>query len=727
MYGEHVIVDVNNSGWKYNITASINKVCYVNSFGDHDRSLLVFTTDGVGIIDLDTDEYSVTEITDDILDVGRYGNYYFAVVNDGTKCCIREYDSGFKLLKQFDLTSDKAEIFIEGEYVYIFHRQTGDFYRYHTADFGSYKSIGKDYTNVMGIFDNGNDALMIASADGIKYSSVESDDIDEGGSTLVMSDLKSVLDTKINHIDYYGTTPDGKHQGYVIDTDDGVRRIDFEYDGGKCDYSKFETEQLYVGKEVYSEATPGEKYKMLRTGPKEFVLQTNTYQNLSVSTESNTIYSKDSTNLFYYSDGMLLSRSGNKIFRSVENSKGEMGSATQLTCFTQGLASTIRKIVEMDEGFVVFTINGVKNLVGPTRETVQSLTDICELTGIIENSIIKVSFGDDTIDPTDDQILFAVGDEVYTLYYNNDGTSVIHYKKLLTGMSGTGDIVGIDFIATGDDTTGQDIYVWVFFKDRAIEYKWSGYTSVPSATGKVKLFKTYKIKKGFISDKTDTNTQFVLYTTDNEVITTPLDQDEFTYVMQTASDITRNDATYFGQCYFFIFATDNTLYLCGTEGVLTKIKEYSSVPKIQNVQRTDEGVNRYAELDSSKTISIVEYKWDKDYVVNVKQEIGDIVEYDSGILLIADGKLCYSDETDYQKFGSDSIVPFSTTASFTNSGIQHVCIDDGRVIVTASDRQYTLEISDWKITGCEILKFSDIAPGFAAKDIVVYNNKVTFK
>lgn len=85
---------------------------------------------------------------------------------------------------------------------------------------------------------------------------------------------------------------------------------------------------------------------------------------------SNSIYSKDSTNLFYYSDWMLLSRSGNKIFRSVMNSKGEMGSATQLTCFTQGLASTIRKIVEMDKGFVVFTINGVKNLVGPTRETV---------------------------------------------------------------------------------------------------------------------------------------------------------------------------------------------------------------------------------------------------------------------------------------------------------------------------------------------------------------------
>lgn len=446
---------------------------------------------------------------------------------------------------------------------------------------------------------------MIAYSDGIKYSSVVGDDIDEGGSTLVMSDLENVLDVKINHIAYYGTTPDGNHQGYVIDTDNGVRRIDFEYDGSKCDYSKFSTEQLYAGKEVYSEANLGEEYKILQTGTKEFVLQTNAYQQLSVSTTSNSIYSKDSTNLFYYSDGMLLSRSGNKIFRSVENAKGEMGSATQLTCFTQDLASTIRKIVEMDEGFVVFTINGVKNLVGPTRETVQSLTDICELTGIIENSIIKVSFGDDTITPPAAQILFAVGDEVYTLYYNNDGTSTIHYKKLLTGMSGTGDIVGIDFVATGDDTTGQDIYVWVFFKDRAIEYKWSGYTSAPSATGKVKLFKTYKIKKGFISYKTDTNTQFVLYTTDNEVITASLDQDEFNYLMQTASDIIRNDATYSGQCYFFILATDNTLYICDTEGVLTKIKEYASAPKIQDVQRTDEGVNRYAELDSSKTISIV--------------------------------------------------------------------------------------------------------------------------
>lgn len=194
-------------------------------------------------------------------------------MNDGTKYCIREYDSGFKILKQFDLKIDKtAEIFIDGEYAYIFHRQDGYFYRYHIADFGAYKSIDLDYTNVRGIFDNGNDALMIASADGIKYSSVESDDIDEGGNTLVMSDLKSVLDAKINHIDYYGITPDLEHREYVIDTDDGVRRIDFEYDGGKCDYSKFETEQLYVGKEVYSEANLGEKYRMLKTGTKEFVL-----------------------------------------------------------------------------------------------------------------------------------------------------------------------------------------------------------------------------------------------------------------------------------------------------------------------------------------------------------------------------------------------------------------------------------------------------------------------
>lgn len=94
---------------------------------------------------------------------------------------------------------------------------------------------------------------------------------------------------------------------------------------------------------------------------------------------------------------------------------------------------------------------------------------------------------------------------------------------------------------------------------------------------------------------------------------------------------------------------------------------------------------------------------------------------------MADGKLCYSNETDYQKFGSDSIVPFSTTAAFTNSGIKHVCIDDSRVIVTASDRQYSLEISDWKITGCETLMFSDIAAGFVARNIAVYNNKVTYK
>ena len=75
--------------------------------------------------------------------------------------------------------------------------------------------------------------------------------------------------------------------------------------------------------------------------------------------------------------------------------------------------------------------------------------------------------------------------------------------------------------------------------------------------------------------------------------------------MQTASDITRNDGTYSGLCYFFILATDNTLYLCDTEGVLTKIRKYSSVPKIQDVRRTGEGVNQYAELDSSNTISIV--------------------------------------------------------------------------------------------------------------------------
>lgn len=94
---------------------------------------------------------------------------------------------------------------------------------------------------------------------------------------------------------------------------------------------------------------------------------------------------------------------------------------------------------------------------------------------------------------------------------------------------------------------------------------------------------------------------------------------------------------------------------------------------------------------------------------------------------MADGKLCYSKETDYRKFGSDSIVPFSTTVTFTNSGIQHVCVDGGRVLAITSDRQYSLEISDWKITGCKVLLFSDVASGFVAKNLVVYNNKVAYK
>lgn len=135
MYGEHVIVDVNDSGWKYTTTSSINKVCYASSFGDYDRSLLVFTTDGMGVIDPDTGKYFSTEISDDIIDIGKYENYYFAVVNDGTKHCIREYDSRLGLLMQFDLSANgTAEIFIDGEYVYIFHRQTGNFYRYHIKD-----------------------------------------------------------------------------------------------------------------------------------------------------------------------------------------------------------------------------------------------------------------------------------------------------------------------------------------------------------------------------------------------------------------------------------------------------------------------------------------------------------------------------------------------------------------------------------------------------------------
>lgn len=87
--------------------------------------------------------------------------------------------------------------------------------------------------------------------------------------------------------------------------------------------------------------------------------------------------------------------------------------------------------------------------------------------------------------------------------------------------------------------------------------------------------------------------------------------------MQTALDFTSNDGTHSGLRYFFILATDNTLYRYDEETGLIKINEHSSVPKIQDIPTTDEGIFSYAELDSSNTISIVKYTADKDYVVNV--------------------------------------------------------------------------------------------------------------
>lgn len=139
-------------------------------------------------------------------------------------------------------------------------------------------------------------------------------------------------------------------------------------------------------------------------------------------------------------------------------------------------------------------------------------------------------------------------------------------------MTGTGDVLGIDKI-TVDTDAGKDLFVWVFFRDEAIEYKWSGYSSDPVLTGRVKRFKTYSIKNGYVSGATaDGDRKFVLYTEDDSVIETTLD-DGHTTIMDESTGVVRSNNDYSTQSFFFILQTDGSMYSYNADGCLYRITE----------------------------------------------------------------------------------------------------------------------------------------------------------
>lgn len=97
--------------------------------------------------------------------------------------------------------------------------------------------------NVKGIYDNGSDQILIASADGLRYSQIVSDDIDEGGSSVVMSELNDSLKLGINKLEHVGNDDIGNssYDCYEIAGPEGVTKVAFEYIDGRPDYSKYTT------------------------------------------------------------------------------------------------------------------------------------------------------------------------------------------------------------------------------------------------------------------------------------------------------------------------------------------------------------------------------------------------------------------------------------------------------------------------------------------------------
>lgn len=136
---------------------------------------------------------------------------------------------------------------------------------------------------------------------------------------------------------------------------------------------------------------------------------------------------------------------------------------------------------------------------------------------------------------------------------------------------------------------------------------------------------------------------------------------------------------------------------------------------------------RYVGLFSDNKLKVVSYSFDKEFSITVDRAIQDVTEYGNGLVFLTDGKLYYSDETDYTKFGSSSLKEILSNGNFQNRDIIRVIAHGGFVYAFTKDKQYRLVLVECQVAGCEIMGMSDVAQDFEVDNAILYKDTVAYK
>lgn len=141
---------------------------------------------------------------------------------------------------------------------------------------------------------------------------------------------------RINGIEHFGTEEyteddlDTKYYDvYIAYTPTGARKVYFESDGDKTDFSKCTISSYVSGYDISAHGSIGDKRAML-IEPNRILIKDYDFADLSVALESSCIYEPNDADLIYYENSTLIVKTtGNDVYVKPD---GEP--VTKLSCFT---------------------------------------------------------------------------------------------------------------------------------------------------------------------------------------------------------------------------------------------------------------------------------------------------------------------------------------------------------------------------------------------------------
>jgi hypothetical protein len=266
---------------------------------------------------------------------------------------------------------------------------------------------------------------------------------------------------------------------------------------GKTDFSKCTISSYVSGYDVSAYGYIGDKRAML-IGQSRILINDYDFSDLSVALESSCIYEPYDADIMDYENSTLIVKTtGNDVYVKVD---GE--AATKLSCFTSDQAERIEKIVMLSDSAIFFTSTDVQVVDLTKKDTVREPTVVAELTAMSDSSLsisydtaVHANYGDSLESPYNEKILFGIGNEVYSIEVDVIG-DLVASKYISVDKAYGKNIIGISQIITD----GTDQYIWIFFKDVAIEYavtESGEYLSTPTPTGREIEFYD-DLKRGYV-------------------------------------------------------------------------------------------------------------------------------------------------------------------------------------------------------------------------------------